>query len=423
VKRLWWKAVGATISVALVMGLNLSGRTYPSGAASMPSFTMTIGDIEPYTGDLGPLGAPADKAVKLATAQLNRSASAAGLGTTFKLVTADTRSDPQSALSAARQVIDQGATCLTGPASTPEALAILNAVTKARQIPMLPSATSTRLRTVDDNHTIYRTVPPDNLQARALVLAVRDFVGSAQGKTVAIGYQNSPYGQGLANTFAQAWTGMGGKILGPVGYDPNQPSYDSEAAKLVGGNPDAFVFADFPDTFGKVAAALLRTGKFSAAKLFVSDALAVSPIPSAIPAAALEGAHATNAGSPTGTPEAIAFNTLYLSAPGPRRFALDGNNFDSGILCGLAALAAGSTAPTQITAQLPKISGPSGQPFTYIQLGSAMKALVAGQSVHYIGVSGPIDFDSRGDTSSGTFDLSVWRNGTLQLVQKIDTKS
>ncbi len=417
-----WVKVTAAGLVALVVGLSASGARNSSGAGPASSFTMTIGDVEPYTGDLGPLGAPADKAVKLATAQLNRAGTQAGLKITFKLVTADTRSDPQAALLAARQVVDEGATCITGPATTPEAIAILNSVTKLRHIPMLPSATSTRLRTVEDDHTIFRTVPPDNLQARALLIAVRGYLGGAQGKTVAIGYQNSPYGEGLANTFKQAWTAMGGKIQGPIGYDPNQPSYDSEAAKIVDGNPDAFVFADFPDTFGKVAAALLRSGKFSAGKLFVSDALAVSPIPSTIPAAALNGAHATNAGSPTGTPQAKAFNTLYLGAPGPRRFALDTNNFDSGILCGLAAVAAGSNASSQIAAELPKISGPSGEPFTYLQLSNAMKALVAGRQIHYEGVSGPIEFDSRGDTSSGTFDLSMWKNGTLSLEQKIDAK-
>jgi branched-chain amino acid transport system substrate-binding protein len=416
-----WERAATAAAVALVAVLATSGML-AGGASPALTFAMTIGDLEPYTGDLGPLGAPADKAVKLATAQLNQAAARAGLKVTFRLVTADTRSDPQAAVSAARQLVAEGATCLTGPASTPEAIAILNSVTKTRRIPMLPSASSTKLRTVDDGHTIFRTVPPDNLQARALALAVKDQLGGAQGKTVAIGYQNSPYGEGLANTFKQAWTAMGGKIRGPVGYDPNQPSYDSEAARIVANNPDAFVFADFPDTFGKVAAALLRTGKFSARRLFVSDALAVSPIPSAIPAAALNGAYAVNAGSPTSTPQAKAFNTLYLSAPGPRRFALDANNFDAGILCGLAAVAAGSSAPAKIAAEMPKISGPSGAPFTYMQLSEAMRVLVAGKRIHYEGVSGPIDFNAQGDTSSGTYDLSTWKGSTLVLVRQIDAK-
>lgn len=392
----------------------------PSGAS--PNFTMTIGDVEPFTGDLSALGTPADKALKLAVDQLNKAAKGAGLSVTFKLVSADSQTDPQQALAAARQLIDEGATCLTGPATTPEALAILNGVTKTKKITMLPSATAAKLRLTDDGGTIFRTAPPDNLQAQALVTAVQAQLGSPQGKTVSIGYQNSPYGQGLANTFKDAWIKLGGKVEGPVGYDPNQPTYDSEAGQILAGSPDAYVFADFPDTFGKVAAALLRTGRFDPNKLFVSDALAVTPIPSAIPAAALNGAHATNAGSPVGTQQAADFNTLYTSAPGPGRFALDDNNFDAGILCGLGAIAAGSNDPAKINAQMRKISGPNGQQFAFTKLADAMTALRAGTQIHYMGVSGAIDFDAKGDTSTGTFDLSTWRSGQLVLDRKINTK-
>ncbi len=386
------------------------------------NFTMTIGDVEPFTGDLGALGAPADKALKLAVDELNKASQAEGIGIKFQLESADSQTDPQAALSAARKLVDQGATCLTGPASTPEALAILNGLTKARKITMLPSATSARLRKTDDGGTIFRTAPPDNLQALALIAAVQDQLGGIKGKTVSIGYQNSPYGEGLANTFKDAWTKGGGTIQGPVGYDPNQPSYNTEAAKIVAGSPDAFVFADFPDTFGKVAAALLRTGKFDPKKLYVSDALAVSPIPPAIPAAALEGAHATNAGSPQGTAVAADFDKLYTSAPGPGRFALDDNMFDAGILCGLAAVAAGSNDPAKINAQMRNISGPNGQEFTFTKLADAMKALRSGTQIHYMGVSGAINFNSVGDTTTGTFDLSTWQSGKLVLVRKIDTK-
>jgi ABC-type branched-subunit amino acid transport system substrate-binding protein len=415
-----FRALAAALLPAAMIAVACGGSNTPTGSSL--NFTMTIGDVEPFTGDLGALGAPSDKAVKLAVDQLNKASKDAGLSVTFKLVSADTQTDPQAALSAARKVIDEGATCLTGPATTPESLAILNGITKARKITMLPSATSAKLRKTDDGGTIFRTAPPDNLQALALIDAVTKQLGGAQGKTVTIGYQNSPYGEGLANTFKDTWEKAGGKIQGPVGYDPNQPSYNTEAGKILAGNPDAYVFADFPDTFGKVAAALLRTGKFDATKLFVSDALAVSPIPASIPAAALNGAHATNAGSPVGTPVAADFDKLYTSAPGPGRYALDDNMFDAGILCGLAAIGAGSNDPAAINGQMRKISGPAGKEFTFTKLADAIKALRAGTQIHYMGVSGAIDFDAVGDTSTGTFDISTWKNGQLVLDRKVDTK-
>jgi branched-chain amino acid transport system substrate-binding protein len=405
--------LGALV-VAVTVGLG-------GASARSTSFKLTIGDIEAYTGDLGSLGAPADKAVKLGVQQLNAAAKKAGVGASYSLVTADTQTDPQAAISAARQVVGRGATCLTGPLSTPESIAVLNSVTKVRHIPMFPTATSTALRNADDAHTIFRTAPPDNLQARALVTAVAQFVHGAKGKTVALGYINLPYGVGIYQVFSKGWKARGGKVVA-VGYDEQQASYDSEAQKLASAKAAAFVFADYPDTFGKVGAALLRSGKYKASKAFFSDTLALSSIPSTIPAAALNGSYVTAAGNPTGTPQAKAFNRLYTKTSGPKSGALLANSFDSAILCGLAAVAAHSSSPAKIAAQIPKISGPSGKPYTYLQLAKAMKAVAAGKHVHYIGVSGPINFNARGDTTAALYDLSRWTNGKLVLKRQLKVK-
>lgn len=414
---------GRAAAVAFVLLVALSiGATNGLGASGRSTdFKLTIGDIEAYTGDLGSLGAPADKAVKLGVDQLNAAAQKAGLGDTFSLVTADTQTDPQSAISAARQVVGKGATCLTGPLSTPESVAVLNAVTKLRHMAMFPTATSTALREAVDNHTIFRTAPPDSLQARALVTAVAQRLGGAKGKTVALGYLNLPYGVGIYKVFAAGWKALGGKLVA-VGYDENQTSYNSEAQKLVAANPAAFVFADYPDTFGKVGAALLRTGKYNASKAFFSDTLALPSIPSTIPAAALNGSYVTAAGSPSGTSQAKAFSRLYKSRPGPKTGALLPNSFDSAIVCGLAAVAAGSNDPAKISAKIRKVVSPTGKTYTYLQLDQAMKAVQGGQSIHYIGVSGPINFDARGDTTAALYDLSRWTAGKLLLKQQLNVK-
>jgi ABC-type branched-subunit amino acid transport system substrate-binding protein len=411
----------AAVAAAVLLLALVAGAASGHGASGRStSITLTIGDIEAYTGDLGSLGAPADKAVKLGVAQLNDAAQKAGSGDSFSVVTADTQTDPQSAISAARQVVGKGATCLTGPLSTPESVAVLNAVTKVRHMVMFPTATSTALRETNDDHTIFRTAPPDSLQANALVTAVANSLGGAKGKTVALGYLNLPYGVGIYQVFSKGWKALGGKIAA-VGYDENQTSYDSEAQKLVAANPAAFVFADYPDTFGKVGAALLRTGKYDASKAFFSDTLALPSIPSTIPKAALNGSHVTAAGSPSGTPQAKAFNKLYKTSPGPKSGALLPNSFDSAILCGLAAVAAGSTDPAKIAAQVPKLEG-SGTQYTYLQLPQAMKAVAAGKKIHYVGVSGPIDFDARGDTTAALYDLSRWTNGRLVRTKQLNVK-
>jgi ABC-type branched-subunit amino acid transport system substrate-binding protein len=403
----------ATIAIAACGG---GQEDQGSSQASSASFDLTIGDVEAYTGDLGALGGPINRAVKLAVQEANKAAQAADVNISVDVQTADTQSDPQAAVSAARKLVDGGATCLTGPVTTPEALAILDSVTKVRRIAMLPTGTSSQLTTADDDDTIFRTSPPDNLQAGALLTGVKEALGGQPGK-VAVGYQNSPYGEGIAGTFKQEWTKLGGTIVGPVGYDPTQSSFDSEAGRLLGEDADALVIADYPDTFGKVAAALLRTGKFDAERLFVTDALAVSPIPKGIPTEALEGAWGTRAGTPTDSADAKAFDELYKSASGGERATLDSQSFDAAILCFLAAVAAGSKDGDAISAKMHDVASPPGRQFTYLQLADAMKALRAGEDIDYQGVSGPIDFDEHGDPTAALYDLFRWKDGKI-VVQK-----
>jgi branched-chain amino acid transport system substrate-binding protein len=101
----------------------------------------------------------------------------------------------------------------------------------------------------------------------ALADAIEATLGGAAGKTTSVAYRNEPYGEGLAKEFAAAWQAKGGKVLGPIAFDPKQAVFDSEAAQIVEGNPDAYMIVDYPDSYVKMGAALLRTGKFDANRL------------------------------------------------------------------------------------------------------------------------------------------------------------
>jgi ABC-type branched-subunit amino acid transport system substrate-binding protein len=398
-------AVIAAVALAAGCGSDADGDR----DSGKPSLDLTIGSLLPLTGDLSAIAAPIDTAVTLAAKQAS---AAAGMRASARA--GDTQGDPQQAIQAARQVIDGGAGCAVGPATTPETQAVLTSVTKVRRVPMLPLAGGDAVTTLEDDGTVFRTVPPNRLQSMALFSAVERALGGARGKTVAFAYQNSPYGEDFVDAFTSSWKNAGGTIQGPISYDPNQPTYDAEAAKIVAGDPDAYVIIDYPDTFAKVGAALLRTGRFKAGKLFVPTTLALPKIPRNIPRPALEGAHGVRIGSPSDTPQAKAFDKLVTDS-GAERGSLDSNAFDAAILCTLAAAAAGSDDPGDIADQLPAVAGPPGRKLTYLELGDAVKALQAGEEVDYEGVSGPIDFDEHGDPSTQLFDFYSYRGGRLTV--------
>ena len=130
-------------------------------------------------------------------------------------------------------------------------------MTIQKRVTIWPVGTSMRLRTIKDEGTVFRTVPPDSLQALALVNgAIEGKLGTATGKLASVVYRNEPYGEGLAKDFSAAWTAKGGKVQGPVVFDPAQATFDSEAGQVVANNPDVYIIIDYPDTYAKLGAAL-----------------------------------------------------------------------------------------------------------------------------------------------------------------------
>ncbi|MBN8997432.1 MAG: ABC transporter substrate-binding protein [Rhizobiales bacterium] len=414
------------MGVSLKAGL-LAGWTAVSilavtatGPAAAASLDLTIGALLESTGPLSELGPPHEKATKLAVEAANKAAKDAGFDATVTLTSADSQGDPQAALSAARTLVDKNAACIVGPATTPESISVLNGITLQRKISLWPTATSTRLRTVKDGGTIFRTVPADDLQAKALVLAIEKHIG--KGKNVAIAYRNEPYGDALSKGFTKNWEDEGGKVVATVVYDPQQASFDSEAGQVVASNADAYVVIDYPETYAKFGAALVRTGKFDAKKLFVPDAMAFAKVPDSIPGEAINGAYGVAAGAPTGTESVALFNKLWDEAGGVPNTSLTANIFDATILCFLSSVEAGSAEPGAITGKVRSVTQEGAPQFTIANLGDAVKAASAGKPIDYVGVSGAFRFMENGDPSSSPYDVFQYQDGKQVTIEQVQVQ-
>jgi branched-chain amino acid transport system substrate-binding protein len=389
------------------------------GAYAEP-LDLKIGALLESTGPLSELGPPAEKAINLSAKVANQAAKDAGAAITVSIVSADSQGDPQAALSATRTLVDKGASCIMGPSTTPESISVLNGITMQRKITLWPLASSTRLRTVKDDGTIYRPVPADDLQSKALVKAIENHVG--KGKAVAIIFRNEPYGDALSKSFTQDRQAEGGTISTTISFDPQQESFDSEAGQAVAGNPDAYVVIDYPETYAKLGAALVRTGKFDAKKVFVADALSFAKVPDNIPPEALEGAYGVAGGSPTGTDAFKAFNKLWDEAGGVANASYTANSFDAAILCFLSAVEAGSTEPGAIRDKIRSVTKDGAPQFTIETLADAVKTAAAGKPIDYVGVSGAFRFKDNGDPSSSLYDVFQYQGGKQVKIEQVDVK-
>ena len=437
VRSLAWRiaalAAALVLSSILAAGCGDEGGGTGGGDQEAPTnpatarFALTIGDLLPLTGDLSPFGPPGRKAADLAVERARDALEEARVdGVDVNIRHADTETNPQAAVSAARRLLAADATCLAGAWASAETIPIAQSVAAPQQTPLVsPASTSAQITTLEEEGFVFRTAPSDNLQGETLADVVEKELGGGN-KTVSVAGRNDAYGQVLANSFRRAWEAKGGRLTGgPVLYDPDQPSYTSEAERIVAGDPDAYVIADFPETYARMGAGLVRTEGFDAAKLFVTDGLAGEELPKSIPGEALEGARGTRPGTPEEGDAAEAFDRLYSRsdlAPRTRR-TFDAQNFDATILCFLAAVAAGSKEGEAIQGRMRDVSAPPGRAVSFEELGDAVRALRDGQDIDYQGASGAIDLDGQGDPTAASYEVFEYgRNRRFKLTRQVEAR-
>jgi len=391
------------------------------GGGGEATLNLTIGDLVPLTGDLADFGPPGRKAADLALDQIQSAVEEVGAEHTVEVVHEDTQTDAQAGVQAARKLVDaENSTCLAGAWASSVSIPVARSVaTRENVLQISPASTSDEISPLEDDGLMNRTSPPDRFQGPALADAMEEALGGAQGKTVNIGARNDAYGTGLSDTFGEAWRGKGGQIGERVVYDPEQPSYNSEARQIASGNPDAWVIVDFPETYQKVGPALVRTGDWDPEQTFITDGLASSGLPGDAGRQATEGMRGTAPGSPETGSASEAFDTLYTDAPGPERQTFDAQNFDAVILCYLAAVAAGSTDGADMAGELRDVTGPGGDKYTFEQLPDAIRALQDGNDIDYEGASGPVDLNEDGDPTSGVYDLFRYRDGEIDVFDEV----
>ena len=413
----------AVIALAAVASAARVGAAPSTGAveAKNCAFTLRVGDVLPFTGGLAAYGANLDRAVKAGIALQNAALKKDGLATKIqvKLVgSEDGQTQASASVEAATKLVKSNhANVLIGEMASSATIPMAQSVAiPNRVVQISPTSSAPQLTTIADNGYLWRTYPSDTLQGKVLAQAAIKAFGN--GATLNVGARNDAFGTALKQLFVTEYQRLGGKIGVNESWNPDQPTFDTEAQKLVTGSPAGYVIIDFPETFAKFAPALVRTGKWDAGKTFMTEALRNTQVLDQIgsPVVGLRGTAASAAGGPAGASFAAYWKKNVHGAKPYTGF--EGTSLDAVNVAFLAALKACSSSPAKIKANLVAVSGPPGVKVTYLQLARAIKLIAAGKDVDYEGAFSPVDFDANGDIGSAVFE--IWK---YSAAGKIDTLS
>lgn len=390
-------------------------------AASDVSFTLKSGTIVPLTGDQSSLGPGYGESTRIAVEMINESLERLGLDGQISMELTgveDDQTEARAGVEAATKLVQvDGVQVIFGSVASAVTIPIAESVTIPNEVVLISmGSTSPAITDLADNGFVWRTVPSAGSQGVALADVVEQELGP--DAVINTGARNDDFAISLIDLFEKEWTDRGYTLGEKVRWNPDAPTFDTEAQQLASGDPDGWVVIDFPEGWGRMGPALVRTGQWDPKLTFTAQSLQTVDLPEIAGTDATEGMRGVSPASE----EAEMFDEFVQifderAEPGTTREGFAPYAFDAPFLAILAALQGGSADPATIRDNLQSVSGPPGQVYTYAQLDEAITAVLAGEDIDYEGAGGPTDFDDNGDPGKANFQTWGFVDGEIEVFE------
>lgn len=370
-----------------------------------------LGALIPMTGDLQAYGESCLTGIKLAVEQINEDGGV--LGGELVITIGDTQTNPQSGIDAAQKLTSiENVFGIVGALSSGVSIPVVQSVTSNMGVPQVsPASTSPVITGLEDKDFMFRSVPSDAFQGVALAQVVSE----AGYENIAALYVNNDYGEGLAESFKEAFEKTGGKVGHSLAYEPGNASYRGELAKAASGDAEALLLIGYPENGITILRQALEEGYFR--DFVYSDGLKAPEIIDALGGKYLNGSFGTAPQAMKDTDSAQLYDAAYKERFGeaPPKPFID-TAYDAAFVLALAAEKAGSDDGRAVRDKLRDVANPPGEVILPGQWEKARKLISEGKDIQYKGASGSIDFDQAGDVS-GTFAHWKIENGEIVTVK------
>jgi branched-chain amino acid transport system substrate-binding protein len=245
------------VAAVLLSFASLTGCKKDTGA-------IKIGVAGAHSGDLASYGIPSVKAAELVVADWN--AKGGVLGKQVELVVEDDVCKPEVATNTAAKLVGEGVVAVIGHICSGATKSALGIYKDSNIITISPSATNPPLTQSGDYPNFYRTIAPDDAQARMEV----DFATGTLGFTkLAVLHDKGDYGKGLAE-FAKAMIESDGKaeVVLYEGITVGAVDYSAVINKIKNSGAEAIIFGGYHPEASKLVGQMRKKGMDT---VFISD--------------------------------------------------------------------------------------------------------------------------------------------------------
>jgi len=313
-------------------------------ALSMPAMaadTIKIGVAGAHSGDLASYGLPTVKAAELIIKDIN--AKGGINGKKVELLVEDDVCKPEIATNTATKLVSQGVHVVLGHICSGATKAALPIYKESNIIVISPSATNPALTQSGDYPNFYRTIAPDDAQARIEV----DFATGVLGvKKIAVIHDKGDYGKGLAE-FAKTFVEQSGKaeVVLYEGVTPSAVDYSAVVQKIKRSGADAVIYGGYHPEASKI---ITQMRKKRMETVFISDDGVKSDTFIKVAGKYAEGVYATGPSDVSSNPIAKAARAAHQKAYGSEPGDFFPNAYAATLALTHAIEKAGSTDPAAI---------------------------------------------------------------------------
>lgn len=409
-----------SIFVALItVGLLLVS---PPLAVEAQEGPVKVGTLLPLTGSLGTYGPPALETVRMVMDQFNEAGGV--LGQKLKVVSKDSKSDPTSAVDAAKKLINVNKVkAIIGPYSSGVTMPVAeSAVVPGKVVEIAPPTTTPLLTGLEDDDYVFRTIASD------------EYVGVITGQlaldsgydSISVIYVNNAYGKGLANAATAWFKKQGGEVVASVPYNMGKSSYRSELGEATKKSSDALVLIAHKEYGSIILRQAFQGGyvkKFDSNFIF-SSTLKTQKVVQSVGAKYLAGTLGTAAGSketPTKDTFRKDFEEQYGRSPETPYMA---HSYDAAMVLGLAIQHAGEYSAPAIRDSIRAVGNPPGEKIYggLDEIKKALGLLKEGKDINYQGAASAVTFNKAGDIVSPILVWKITEDGEIVDVRTENCK-
>jgi len=214
--------------------------TFVSGCAKKEAGTIKIGVAGAHSGDLASYGLPSINAATLVVDEVN--AKGGINGRKLELVIADDQCKPELATNAASKLVSEGVVAVIGHICSGATKSALGIYKDSNIICISPSATNPPLTQSGEYPNFFRTIAPDDAQAKLAVTFIKDKLNL---KSIAVLHDKGDYGKGFADLVKQFAEEAGLQVVLFEGVNPGAPDYSAVVNKIGNAAPDGVVWGGY----------------------------------------------------------------------------------------------------------------------------------------------------------------------------------